>query len=155
MKWVRIESKNKLLHTYIWLQPPFFSILVSHLGHSLVLVIIQLAVWSSILWALFPTQSLVHLRSKWYSMGSWFDCPHPKHICVPQTHRTSCAPLTSTLKAWSQSALVHHRSKRMLSTNEFVVNLWYFNLTDASLNSWRTCSSSTITLHFVSAQVME
>jgi hypothetical protein len=100
----------------MWLQPPFFSIVEWHLGHSFVLAEIQLAVSES------SSHFFNHIFTSVQGAGWWSFNVHPKQKKWRQTHctvgtirrRSRC--LTGQSTAYSQFGAGHHLRFSMSST---------------------------------------
>jgi len=95
----------------MWLQPPFFSIDVPHLGHALVFATSQLNV----------SESSLHLTSHFFRsahvVGEWSSWPHWKQKRVPHLHPTPTVPGRART-ARPQSAPGHHLMPALSSTKE-------------------------------------
>lgn len=123
------------LHT-MWLQPPSFSIVTLHLGHSLVLAAIQLDVSES------SSHFLIHFFSQQHLTGSCQFSPHAKQKTCPHLQLTGRESPYDTLIAYVQSTDGHQRNSWLHSTKLFVINCWYFTFTRGS-TSLVTVTSST------------
>src|SRR5690606_10320108 len=90
------------------LQPPFFSMVLLHLGHSLVLAEIQLAVSES------SAHFLSHFLTNSHGAGWWSLRAHPKQKRWPHRHatvgtiRSRSFFLTPHSTTSSQSGAGHH-----------------------------------------------
>lgn len=91
------------LHT-IWLQPPSFSIVTLHFGHSFVFAAIQFDVSES------SSHFLSHFLSNRHCTGSCQFSPQSKQNVCPHLHTTGRASTYDTLIAYVQSAEGHQRS---------------------------------------------
>mmetsp|Transcript_9165 Transcript_9165/g.35860 ORF Transcript_9165/g.35860 Transcript_9165/m.35860 type:complete len:264 (-) Transcript_9165:449-1240(-) len=92
------------------MHPWFFSIRTPHLGHRLVLTMIQLAV----------SDSSSHFSSHELSMeqetGRWAPRPQPRQNALPQLSHSTSRPADTAWKALSQPEPGHQRRRRLCST---------------------------------------
>ena len=91
----------------MWLQPPSFSIVAPHVGHSLVLADIQFEVSES------SSHFLIHFFIKWQRTGSCQFSEQAKQKVWPQRHLTGRASTWDTLTALGQLGAEHHLIKRL------------------------------------------
>uniref|UniRef100_A0A6B0UUH3 Uncharacterized protein n=1 Tax=Ixodes ricinus TaxID=34613 RepID=A0A6B0UUH3_IXORI len=132
----------------MWLQPPSFSIVTLHLGHSLVLAAIQLEV------SLSSSHFFCHFLSRWHLTGSCQFSPQEKQKVWEQEQVTGCVSTYCTFIALLHSGWGHHRRSRLHSTKLLVMRCWYFNFTLGSAMSFITVWSSTKMSHPWAAQEM-
>mmetsp|Transcript_26066 Transcript_26066/g.68396 ORF Transcript_26066/g.68396 Transcript_26066/m.68396 type:complete len:201 (+) Transcript_26066:1025-1627(+) len=107
----------------MWLQPPFFSIVLRHLGHSFVFAAIQFVVSES---------SSFFLRHRLYSShrtGEWGISLHAKQNSWPPVHRTGrgrCADAADEIRtASSQSTPGQNLTRRFPFTKRRATAAWY------------------------------
>ena len=100
----------------MWLQPPSFSMIAPHFGHSLVLAEIQLDVSES------SSHFLIHFLIRWQRTGSCQFSEHAKQNEWPHRHLTGLASTVDTLIALEQLGAGHHRNKRLHCKNNWFIN---------------------------------
>jgi len=111
-------QQNSCLHLrqVIWLQPPFFSMVETHFGHSFVFADIQFAVSES------SSHFLTHFFTNEQGVGWWSVTEQPKQKECPQLHftvgtircRSFCLMAHET--TYSQLGAGHHFKLSLSST---------------------------------------